>query len=429
MRAKLILASVLILWCAFASAVCTRPALAPMQGVASHFGFISKPNTGLEKIHEAGFTSLRDEVFWKQVEVNKGQLQIPAHVESYVNRAIAQGLTPVLVLGYGNPAYDGGEKPVTPAARQAWIRYASFVVQHFKGRVQYYELWNEWDNAIGETHEGKPEDYAQLVKEAAPALRKIDADACLIAGAVMPKSITNGFLFKAIEAGLLNEVDALSVHTYNYYQQRFSRHTPEAWMANMRDLNVQLQTQYLAKPMPLYITEMGWPSNSGANGTTQAYQAAYAQRMYLLAHTLPTLAGVWWYSWQDEGNNEAEAEHRFGVVDVNTQPKPIWHALKEQATLLAGMEWSGFSNWKEPQYQLRFITPANQPMAETLALWRTDRTTTLAILAPQNAADLMRVQFSKACEATKIGASWQVKYGNTPCLARIDGAWKNVQSH
>ncbi len=72
-------------------------------------------------------------------------------LDQLVTRAVRRGVRPLLILDYGNPIYDGGGQISSPEAIEAWSRYVRFVVAHFKGRVDQFEVWNEWNIGGGGT--------------------------------------------------------------------------------------------------------------------------------------------------------------------------------------------------------------------------------------------------------------------------------------
>lgn len=425
-------------------AACMRADQGSVQGVATHFGFRNRVLTPLDKLREAGFHSIRDEVFWEHVEETRGVLKIPVNVDNYIKASLANGMVPVLVLGYGNPLYDGGDKPTTTLARLAWKRYAEFVVQHFKGKVHHYELWNEWDNAIGHTRAGQPGDLARLVNEVAPSLKKIEPNICLIAGAVSPEAIGSGWLMSAINAGLLENVDALSVHTYNYHAKDSFFRTPEAWQKQLQSTIRQLPKKLLSRTLPIYVTEMGWPSAWARYGVSEKIQAAYAQRLFLLAQTMPFLHGLWWYGWQDEGESWVNLEHHFGMVNANGEPKPAWHAIREQKQLLQGLSWQGYGVAHPQRMHLRFEANTThvkkfQPLTHIgsntssnkasllWAIWRIDNIEESLELLPVSANN-SETLFSNSCVARKTNKGWLVQISQTPCLARNSGGWQSPQS-
>jgi beta-glucosidase/6-phospho-beta-glucosidase/beta-galactosidase len=139
--------------------------------------------SSLSLIGQAGANSVRDDVPWAQVEQVKGQLAMPSGVDDLVNQALKANVQPLLILDYGNPFYGSGEKPVSPQTLSAFARYAVFVVQHFKGRVHRYEMWNEWNVTTGNRRSGTAQDYVQFLRVVYPAVKAIDPSAVFIAGA------------------------------------------------------------------------------------------------------------------------------------------------------------------------------------------------------------------------------------------------------
>lgn len=71
--------------------------------------------------------------------------------------------------------------------RDRFIDYVRFMVQHFKGRIKYYEIWNEPSSGEcpGDCRGGiTVSNYVILVKQVAPVIRQIDPDAKIVVGAV-----------------------------------------------------------------------------------------------------------------------------------------------------------------------------------------------------------------------------------------------------
>ncbi|MEI4920175.1 hypothetical protein Q8G81_31940, partial [Klebsiella pneumoniae] len=117
---------------------------------------------------------VRMDALWRDVEINKGQLAIPKKWDEVINEQKKLGLEPILILAYGNKNYQNGDKPTDKDSIDAYVRYASYVVNHFKGRVKYYQIWNEWNGTAGATSVGSVRDYKILVKAAYPVIKKIN---------------------------------------------------------------------------------------------------------------------------------------------------------------------------------------------------------------------------------------------------------------
>lgn len=336
-------------------------------GVCTHFqqskGIL---NSNLAMIRQAGVQSIRDEVTWSGVERTKDQFVIPEPWVAYVHRAVENGLEPLLILDYGNRFYDGGNKPISDEAVEGFARYAEFIVNQFKGKVRLYEVWNEWDIGIGGTTPGTAETYTRLLKAVYPRMKAIDPGLTVMGGGMTSGGIRKGWLEQMLQAGALQALDAVSIHTYNYSSPGRGR-TPEAWADFVAQAQATIQKHSGGKDVPLYVTEMGWPTHQAANGTPPAQSAAYLARMFLLARTLPYLKGIWWYDFQDDGWRAAYNEHNFGTVRPDLTPKPSYFALSDVAKIAGEAEFVERFDVGDPDlWALRFRL---QDGRDVLALW------------------------------------------------------------
>ncbi len=102
-----------------------------------------------------------------------------------------------------------------------YLNYVRLVVRHYKGLVQYYELWNEPDR-------GSPiqfievNDYINLIKRTVPIIREEDPSAKIVVGSVpiqpqkidsaIPQPRTRNYLFAVLESDVMPIVDVVSWH-------------------------------------------------------------------------------------------------------------------------------------------------------------------------------------------------------------------------
>jgi hypothetical protein len=283
----------------------------------------------LSLVAQSGATSIRDDVSWAYIEMEKDHLAMPARFDDLVNQALQAQLKPLLILDYGNRLYDSGDKPASPEALNAFARYAAFVVQHFKGKVHMYEMWNEWNTTTGNTHAGTPQDYARLLRVVYPAVKVIDPSAVFIAGAIGGRDLN--WLAAMLSAGAMGSFDALSIHPYNFGRPM---RTGDAWAQDMLATEDVIHRFNNGRDIPLYITEMGWPTYSGTGGISQQESAAYLAQMFLLARTMKFLRGIWWYDFRDDGWDGTNKENDFGLVRPDLTPKTAFAALQAIAPVV-----------------------------------------------------------------------------------------------
>lgn len=359
--------SVVLLACAVPlPALAQQPAAAPepappfITGAATHFAQ-GEPDAeaSLRLAAQAGIRSIRDNVYWNAIERQRGQFVMPPAWDNYVDAAARAGIDPVLVLAYGNPLYDGGNKPRSPEAIAAFTRYAEFVARHFQGKVHQYEVWNEWDNAGGGGTPGTADEYAALLKSVYPALKAIDPGIRVLADAMITGHARESDMQKLDQLGLLPLLDGIAIHPY--------RSTPEVAIAELRDLEAALRRHNGGKTVPIYVTETGWSTFSGGVSLTRA--AAFAARLLLLARTTPFIAGVWWYDFRNDGESPNGGYPNFGLVWQDLTPKPAFDAIGNVTAALAGASFvERVSTADDDDWVLRFRTAQGQDL---WALWTT----------------------------------------------------------
>jgi hypothetical protein len=325
----------------------------------------------LSLIGQSGANSIRDDVPWAQIERVKGQMAMPSGVDDLVNQALKVNVQPLLILDYGNPLYDSGDKPVSPQTVSAFARYAVFVVQHFKGRVHRYEMWNEWNVTTGSTRSGTPQDYVRFLKVVYPAVKAIDPSAVFIAGAI--GGLKLDWLSAMLAAGAIGSFDALSIHPYNFGR---STRTGDVWAQDMLATEAAIHRYTDGRDIPLYITEMGWPTYTGPTGISPRQAGVYLAQMFLLARTMTFIKGIWWYDFRDDGVDASNKENDFGLVDPNLKPKPAFAALESVVPIVRDALGVEDMPTGTSLRALRFRLHGDR---QVIALWNTNQAGTIRV--------------------------------------------------
>ena len=329
-------------------------------GVCTHFGHGkgSAPYS-LDLIRLAGFTSIRDEIFWDSVEKKIGTFYFDPKYDKYVNAAVERDIRVLMLLDYGNPA--PGEKvahagfPLDESGRRRFARYVEEMVTRYKNKIYLWELWNEPSAAIG-IDPGTV--YLELLKATYPVIKSIQPDGKLICSGGAPNLVDGAFVNPIIKKGGANFMDGFAMHTY------VSPYTPEEGYATkghsfLEQVSVQslwphykkMSKQITAEksePVDVWITEMGWhlaDSFKTSNGENiiidELRQAAYATRLFLLSRRYDATQCVYLYDFQDDGTNRKEREHNFGTIRADYSPKAAYVAIAVLSYLLADKPFTG----------------------------------------------------------------------------------------
>jgi hypothetical protein len=90
-----------------------------------------------------------------------------------------------------------------------------FIVNHFKDRIHYYEIWNEPD--IGYPFQYiEAADYINLAKRTIPVIREIDPEAKIIVGGVsgFNNPASREYLYEILQSDVMPMVDVISWHPF-----------------------------------------------------------------------------------------------------------------------------------------------------------------------------------------------------------------------
>ncbi len=321
---------------------------------------------------DAGFHWLRQEFTWEDIEIHgKGDYEDRRHepyrsawakYDQVVDLAEANGME--LIVRISNPPAwtraltDTVGTYAPPDDFQDFADFVSAVVSRYRGRIQYYQLWNE-PNIYPEwgVYPISPEQYTDLLKAGATAARAADPDVVIISGALAatielspnaPAGANNLndliFLQRMYDAGAAPYFDIVALQGYGLWSGPTDRRM------HPRVLNIahhQFVRDLMVKngdaQKPIWLAEMNWnaapdgvPPNYGK--VTLAEQARYLPLAYARIQQEWPWIGVanTWYlkratdAWETEGKPEAY----FRLLQPDFTPMPVYDAMKAYITAL-----------------------------------------------------------------------------------------------
>lgn len=180
------------------------------------------PTNAYDPVSELGVHYVRLQSGWQRTETVKGVYDF-TWLDEIVDNLIARGMEPWIDLCYGNEIYsEEGKKyfgsvgvaPIfTDEERNGWINYTRAIVSHFRGRVTWYEIWNEPDGMWCWKHGPNAAEYADFAVATANAIHEADKDAKAIAGVLC--NINLPYFKVMFDRGVADAADAVSFHRYN----------------------------------------------------------------------------------------------------------------------------------------------------------------------------------------------------------------------
>jgi hypothetical protein len=340
-RLSALLIASLALGCATATGRPIGVRLADTASVQFTDNFLLQPGwpQRLDYAKEAGARFVRIDLNWPWIEKQPGEYDWALYDE-FAAALRARRLRPIFILHRANALYSAMPQPargtpddlppVTPEAIAAFSAWAAAAATRYRDLDAIWEIWNEPDMAMFWPPAPHPQQYVALARATCRAIKRQVPDAFVVgpAAAQVPTVWrTRKSLFAALEddGALLACLDAVSVHTHRFGQ------APETVE---RDYHVMRRTYPRVSAKPIIDTEWGDAVSTG--GISEAQQAAWLTRMYLI-NAMQRIGLTNWYCLVDVGSDAADREHRFGLVTEDGRRRPAFAAYRTLVDELGGM--------------------------------------------------------------------------------------------
>lgn len=180
------------------------------------------PEACYGKLGRAGVKWARCQTGWNRCEKERGTYDF-AWLDEIVDKLLAEGIQSWFNVGFGNPLYM--EETYSEAAVgcvplyygeetvRAWENYVSALARHFRGRVRFYEIWNEPNlPAFWQPRDPDPEEYACLVRLTGMRIREEDPSARI--GACVSGG-NSWYTQHFLRSGIASFLDFFSIHPYS----------------------------------------------------------------------------------------------------------------------------------------------------------------------------------------------------------------------
>lgn len=246
------------------------------------------PEKAYEHVAKSGAKWARLQSGWQRTEREKGVYNFE-WLDKVVDKMISIGVEPWLCLCYGNDLYSEDAKvhygavgvpPIhSEEEKIAWKNYVKATAEHFKGRVHYYEVWNEPDGQWCWKHGPNAKELAQFTNDTAIACKEADPT-CEVIG--LSLCGYEKFAEEFAEAGGLEYVDGISYHAYCVGE--------DIWRSKAKFFK-EFGGRYNKPHLKVFQGETGTQSRSdGAGALRGGAWTQLKQAKYLLRHLITDIA-------------------------------------------------------------------------------------------------------------------------------------------
>jgi hypothetical protein len=294
----------------------------------------SEFNRYIETIRALGVDIHREIFYWPQA-----QQDAQAIFEFQYHDAIQQLLadcgidvlwcflwTPHWAVEADIPEEDWSRLVLSMPRLDHWTQFARAVASHFRGRVRYYQVWNEPD--LGDYWVGTPESHARFQNAGFQAIKQVDPAAQVMNGGFGMFSMEPNpdFLERFLPLAETAHWDIRAYHDY---------HTMED-MQHRLEKHRELYSGSAMQDRPVWVTEGGYSSAMMGGPERQAIidvqKVAAAPAGGLDGYFVFTLCDL------DAERTEGVVTH-FGLVDADFNPKPAFAAYQRLIAELSDRQY------------------------------------------------------------------------------------------
>jgi len=319
-----------------------------------------KRERSLQMIRDAGFRWIRQEFVWEDIEVHgKGDFEDRrwephrsawAKYDNIVDLATRYDIQIIARLS-NPPAWsraDGDARgPYAPP--DDYDDFGDFVyavVSRYRGRIRFYQIWNE-PNLVREWGHVSAVEYTELLKVAYTRAKEADPECVILAGALAatieldPDELGKGindfiYLQQMYDAGAAPYFDILSIQGYGLYSGPTDRRMRPRVINFSRPLYIrEIMVLNGDAHKPIWISELDWspvperiPPVYGRY--SEETRARYVVEAYQRIRQEWPWVGVtcFWFFKRPDDSERDQPSYYFRMVEPNFTPLPVYDAMR-----------------------------------------------------------------------------------------------------
>lgn len=359
-----------------------QPTIPPRQDPSFGYGIQAQihMNTDqtLDQVEQLGLGWVKQQIRWADLEPAQGQANWDA-LDTIFSAAAARNLKVLIsIVDAPDWARSVKEQAGPPDDPQHYVNYVSQLVQRYPGAVHAVEIWNE-ENLQREWRTGRAlsaQEYVNLLRPTAEAIHQIDPGVIVISGALTPTGVNDYvlavddfvYMQDLINAGMLDYVDCVGAHANGINlppdisaEDAFTGGPPPGTVFmgpydTTNPLNPHHSWSFYStltgyhnlivaagKNTPLCVTEFGWGSVEGMNGSPrEGFEFAFDNSLQDQATNIVRafqLMNEWDFVWiailfnldfsPKAGGNTQDDATLFSIVHPDGSPRPAFNAVRD----------------------------------------------------------------------------------------------------
>jgi hypothetical protein len=283
---------------------------------------------------------VRMDFLWSDIEPSQGSFDFTKY-DAIVDMLNRRGIHILGILNYSTDWGSAcGKWNCKPRDNKLFVDYAIEVIKRYKGKVRYWEVWNEPDSVTYWKEQDGLKSYCGLLKSVYIAAKKVDPHCKILNG-----GIANGLgsINHLYENGAKDYFDILNIHFFESPLHTGSIHA----VKNYPKLAYKVMQRNGDGNKKIWITETGSPGVKRGKSTVnwwvgdnpdERQQAAWLKSVYTELLKDPHVEKVFWAFFRDTKEHWENGVDYFGLIRWDYSAKPAFKAYRDC-----------YLKWKEAQ--------------------------------------------------------------------------------
>lgn len=287
---------------------------------------------------QAGAAYVRMDFLWEDIEPKEGQFEF-AKYDYIVDLLNKNNINILGLLDYSASwASPEGLWNYPPENNKLFLSYALRVIERYKDKVKYWEVWNEPDSSAYWRPQDGLKSYCRLLKDVYLAAKRIDPD-CRILNGGLAQGLSS--VNRLYDNGAKDYFDILNIHIF---ENPLNQDSIKAVVAYPR-LAYKIMSRNGDAHKNIWVTEIGCPGVKrgqeernwwmGKN-PDERQQALWVKEVFTELLKQGYVNKIFWAFFRDCNSHWSNGIDYFGLIRWDFSRKPSFKAYKEC-----------FSNWKK----------------------------------------------------------------------------------
>ena len=326
-------------------------------------------------MQRVGVRFWRADFDWPKIEPKEGKWNF-AETDAIADALAKAKIECVAILGY-NPPWIKLEKN-TPGATEKYCNYVRKVVERYKDRIRYWDLWNEPQYSWN----GDKYLFAEIQKKAYEVIKSIQPDAVVNFNGYPFEEELRGYTREQLNHVGTGVFDAIGLHPYN------RPHGPDHNDYLTHAVRIKAWVDANRPGTEVWQSELGWPTSTDRLGVSEELQASY-----MLRSMIYSLAAGWtrYVQYMPFGGPKMEdSEHQYGLFAWGWRPKISLAAFAHISRLLRSAEFVRMLDLGSTLRGAEFSVPTGS----VFCVWAAHDPVVMTWKRPESAAVLTRMDGS-----------------------------------